>query len=150
MLPPASIVLMMSGTIRSRDASPAPRTLPALTLASNGWWRRKAGKRDDPAQRAKRAGCRVGKKAVERTAPLAALAYAFALLWYFDHGNVPNDVARARSHAPWYRQKQDVSFADMLAAFRRATWLDELNRMQPNSSIRQNSEDLWLLAGNAA
>ena len=116
----------------------------------NGWWRRLAGKRDDPVRRAKRANCRAGKKAVERTAPLAALAYAFALLWYFDHGNVPNDVARARGHAPWYRHKQDVSFADMLAAFRRATWLDELRRMQPNKSIRQNSEDLWLLAGNAA
>lgn len=114
----------------------------------NGWWRRPAGRRDDPCRPAQRR--RRGKRAVERTAPLAGLVYALTLRWYLENGRRQTDIARARSQAPWYRHKDDVSFADMLTALRRATWLAHFRRRRSSPRIRRISEELWILAGNAA
>jgi len=59
-------------------------------------------------------------KAVRRTAPMAFLVYDLVLLWY-----AQRLVARQAIPwlvRPWYRRKERPSFADMLAALRRACW----------------------------
>lgn len=114
----------------------------------NGWWRRPPGKRDDPCRPAQRR--RRGRKAVERTAPLVGLLYGLVLCWYLDRGTRDADLARARNQTPWNGHKDDVSFADMLTAFRRASWLDQFRRRRSMTSIRRISQKLWVLAGNAA
>ncbi len=65
-------------------------------------------------------------RAIEHTLPIGVLAYALVLLWYFQHGNPAKDVARARREAPWYAQKAEPSFADMLVAIRRSIWKQRL------------------------
>lgn len=109
----------------------------------NGWWRRAAGKRDDPCRAPRRK--QTGKRAVERTAPLAGVVYALTIIWYVQSGSRRDDIQRARRYAPWYRHKQDVSFANMRTALRREIW-----RTRIPKRIRRIATDLWLLAGNAA
>ena len=109
----------------------------------NGWWRRPAGKRDDPCRPARQKNN--GKKAVERTAPLAGIAYALTILWYLDAGRRHTDLARVRRNEPWYRHKNDVSFANMRNALRLDLW-----RTRIPKRIRRIAANLWILAGNAA
>jgi hypothetical protein len=57
--------------------------------------------------------------AVRRTAPLAGLVYALVVLWaahQVNAGLAPRWIPR-----PWYRHKANLSFADLLAAFRQAS-----------------------------
>jgi hypothetical protein len=68
------------------------------------------GLEDSPAQAA---------RAVERTAPMAALVYALVLLWFA--GRSQQQVAPWPLR-PWYRRKSSPSFPDMLAAVRRESW----------------------------
>ena len=55
------------------------------------------------------------RKAVERTAPMAMLLYSLVVLWYARWGHKRLRLPRR----PWYRQKSQVSFADMLTTLRR-------------------------------
>ena len=55
------------------------------------------------------------RKAVERTAPMAMLLYALIVLWFASDGH---RYCRF-PHRPWYRQKREPSFADMLTTLRR-------------------------------
>jgi hypothetical protein len=58
-------------------------------------------------------------RAVQRTAPFAAIVYALVALWAAQQvraGHVLRWVTR-----PWYRHKASLSFADLLAAFRQAS-----------------------------
>jgi hypothetical protein len=60
------------------------------------------------------------RTAVQRTVPFGFLAQTITIAWYQLYGNPEADLAAHRRHAPWYRQKATVSYADMLAALRRA------------------------------
>ena len=63
-------------------------------------------------------------KATQRTAPLAFHIYNLALLWYARCGHrVKADSLRPRT---WYRQKDSVSFEDVLRALRYATWQERI------------------------
>ena len=120
-----------------------------LQDAQNGWWRRRT---DEPKPR-QRAGPnpkgQCGMNAIQHTLSIGFLAYALVLLWYFQHGNSAQDVARARSHAPWYTQKAEPSFADMLIAIRREIWKQRLSshpsRGRLPEKIEQHLPD-WVLA----
>jgi len=86
----------------------------------NGWWRRKKGrgrKKAGPQPKGTR-----GKKAVLHTAPLISCVYGIVVAWYIRYGDVKRDVETARRLAPWYAQKTEPSFADMLNAARRELW----------------------------
>ncbi len=109
----------------------------------NGWWRRPRGRRDDPTRPPCRHPTRKGQKAVERTAPLAAVVYALTIVWYLRHGSPALDVARAREQAPWYKHKCTVSFTDMLAALRRDICWHQFCRMRLPPRIRQITAKLW-------
>jgi len=65
------------------------------------------------------------ERAVERTAPMALLAYSFVVLWYVQSGQHLR-AARAPT-MPWYASKTAPAFSDMLATLRRASWLERLS-----------------------
>jgi hypothetical protein len=120
-----------------------------LQDAQNGWWRRRAHA-PKPRQRAgpnPKGQC--GMNAISHTLPIGFLAYALVLLWYFQSGNSALDVARARREAPWYTQKTEPSFADMLVAIRRQIWKQRLStnpsRGRLPEKIEQQLPD-WVLA----
>lgn len=94
----------------------------------NGWGRRRAGSRPTPKRPGPQPQGQRGQKAVERTFPMIFIAYAAVIVWYFHHGRPAQDVKLVREQLPWYRQKQEPSFADMLAAARRAFWLARFSR----------------------
>ena len=85
----------------------------------NGWWRRAAGKRLKKKIAGPQPHRLRGRRAVERTVPFILTTYALVVLWYFDNGSYQRDVARARRWAPWYGNKHEPSFSDMLASLRR-------------------------------
>jgi len=113
----------------------------------NGWWRRRKNQR----RRKKKAGPQPhatrGAQAVERTAPLALVAYTFVHLWYFEHGRVRQDVRLARAQAPWYTNKRWPSFQDMLTAARREFWRDTLSRHLPRNRVSQQIRSGLALLG---
>ena len=84
--------------------------------------------------------------AVRRTAPIAGLVYALVLLWYADHVH-PDVTAGHRPLAwpdrPWYRAKAAPSFADMLAALRRAGWRRYLSAPPCPTRRPQNPAFSW-------
>jgi len=59
------------------------------------------------------------RQAVERTVLFGFLCQTITIAWYALHGNPDADLDARRRAAPWYRHKQTVSYADMLAALRR-------------------------------
>lgn len=59
------------------------------------------------------------QKAVQRTVPFGFLTQTITIVWYALHGDPQADLQARRRSAPWYRHKQTVSYADMLAALRR-------------------------------
>ncbi|MFB6352175.1 MAG: transposase [Bradymonadaceae bacterium] len=64
--------------------------------------------------------------ASRRTVPFGMIAYGFVVLWYLKHGNPETDLKRAKLLAPWYTQKDGISFRDMLEAFRRQMEIEQL------------------------
>lgn len=57
------------------------------------------------------------RKAAQRTAPMAMLLYTLVILWFHDHGRrLYQPIDR-----PWYRDKTQPSFADMLATLKQAS-----------------------------
>jgi hypothetical protein len=68
---------------------------------------------EDPANRK--------PKAVERTAPMALLLYSLIVLWFHRHGNRRVEYPER----PWYRTKQEPSFADQLSTLRRLSWQEK-------------------------
>ena len=68
------------------------------------------------------------RKAVERTAPMAFVLYGLTVLWYAEHGEALREKWFVKR--PWYRGKKAVSFADMLATLRQASWV-EANILDP-------------------
>lgn len=73
------------------------------------------------------------ERAVERTAPMALVAYTLVVLWYVKTGH------RTRSARlptmPWYTEKNGVTFSDMLATLRRASWSERLFDPSANAAI---------------
>jgi hypothetical protein len=68
---------------------------------------------EDPANRT--------QLAVERTAPLGMVLYGLTVIWYHREGH------RFVSYPdrPWYRDKAEPSFADLLSTLRRVSWQDQ-------------------------
>jgi hypothetical protein len=70
-------------------------------------------------------------KAVERTAPMALILYTLILVWFHQVGHrylkFPD--------RPWYPQKEEPSFADMLTALRRQSWTEHFSRVLPKSGL---------------
>lgn len=70
-------------------------------------------------------------KAVERTAPMALTLYTLIVVWFHQVGHqflhFPD--------RPWYRQKKEPSFADMLTTLRRESWTQHFSRVPAKSGL---------------
>ena len=64
------------------------------------------------------------ERAVERTAPFAFIAYTLVFVWYALYGH--RSPAAKLLPVPWYTHKTGVTFSDMLATLRRASWRERL------------------------
>jgi hypothetical protein len=64
------------------------------------------------------------ERAVERTAPFAFICFSLVVIWYAVHGRRLS--ASNLPLVPWYTQKSRVTFSDMLATLRRASWRKRL------------------------
>ena len=77
---------------------------------------------EDPANRK--------EKAVRRTAPMAFVIHTLIVIWFHQVGHrhlrFPD--------RPWYRQKKEPSFADMLTTLRRLSWQDKIRTLPLKSS----------------
>ena len=71
------------------------------------------------------------QRAVERTAPLALVSYSLVVLWYVLHGR--RTRAAKLPMRPWYTHKAGITFSDMLATLRRASWGERL--LDPGASV---------------
>lgn len=91
----------------------------------NGWWHRPKGKRRNKKIPGPQPHKERGAKAVTRTVPFILTIYALVVICYFCIGDAQDDVERVRRRAPWYREKIEPSFGDMLAALRRQLWAEQ-------------------------
>jgi hypothetical protein len=66
-------------------------------------------------------------KAVQRTAPMALMLYTMIVVWFHQDGH---RLLRL-PFRPWYRRKEEPSFADMLTTLRRASYEEKTARLLP-------------------
>jgi hypothetical protein len=83
--------------------------------------------------------------AVLRTAPIAMLLYSLIVLWF---ARVGHTLYRPLVR-PWYRQKTQPSFADMLRTLRRESLLAMISAQVGERSLPQNLIASLLSAANA-
>ena len=57
--------------------------------------------------------------AVARTVPFALTVQSLVVLWYTLHGHQPDTITARRDQAPWYRDKTQPSYFDMIIKLRR-------------------------------
>ena len=72
---------------------------------------------EDPANRK--------EKAVRRTAPMALVLHSLIVVWFHQAGHRHLQFP----DRPWYRKKEEPSFADMLTTLRRLSWRDKFRRL---------------------
>jgi len=61
-------------------------------------------------------------RAAKRTVPLGLVVYGIVILWYLENGCAEETVNQVMKKAPYWRQKEEPSFADMLEEVRREIW----------------------------
>jgi transposase len=59
------------------------------------------------------------REAVERTIPFALLVHTLIVCWYARHGYDPADIDARRAEQPWYTEKAEPAFEDMVIKLRR-------------------------------
>ena len=78
---------------------------------------------EDPANRK--------EKAVRRTAPMALVLYSLIVTWFHQVGHRYLQFP----DRPWYRRKEEPSFADMLTTLRRRSWQDKSRTLRLKSRL---------------
>jgi hypothetical protein len=78
---------------------------------------------EDPANRT--------EKAVRRTAPMALVLYSLIVTWFHQEGHRHLQFP----DRPWYPQKEEPSFADMLTILRRQSWEDKFRTLPWKSRL---------------
>jgi hypothetical protein len=87
--------------------------------------------------------------AVERTFAFGMYVYSLVVLWYAISGHRPEIVTERRIAAPWYLDKADPSFADMLTALRHtiiAVRFMPVRPAQPTHAEIRQVQRAWALA----
>lgn len=74
------------------------------------------------------------ERAVERTVPFGLLVQSLVTIWYTQSGHTPAIVATRRRLAPWYGQKTEPSWLDMLTTLRRQLIHDQY-RATPHPTV---------------
>lgn len=82
---------------------------------------------EDPANRT--------ELAVRRTAPMALVLYSLIVAWFHREGHQQVTFP----DRPWYRQKREPSFADMLSTLRRLSWEEHFRGLLPKTAVVKKS-----------
>ena len=75
------------------------------------------------------------EKAVRRTAPMALVLYSLTVLWFHQVGHRHLQFP----DRPWYRRKEEPSFADMLTTLRRLSWQDKIRTLPLKSRLAKKT-----------
>lgn len=73
--------------------------------------------------------------AVQRTAPMALVLYSVIAVWFHRVGHLSLEFP----DRPWYRHKEEPSFADLLTTLRRVSWEENLSVVLPQSGPLRKS-----------
>jgi hypothetical protein len=73
--------------------------------------------------------------AVQRTAPIALVLYSLIVVWFHRVGH----LFVRYPERPWYRQKVEPSFADMLSTLRRLSWQEKLLPLLPHKGVLKSA-----------
>lgn len=71
------------------------------------------------------------EKAVRRTAPMALVLHALTVVWFHQEGHRHLQFP----DRPWYPQKEEPSFADMLTTLRRLSWQEKIRTLPIKSTL---------------
>lgn len=82
---------------------------------------------EDPANRV--------EQAVRRTAPMALVLYSLIVAWFHKTGHKHVHFP----DRPWYRHKEEPSFADMLTTLRRLSWEDYFRHLPITTRVVRKS-----------
>jgi hypothetical protein len=88
--------------------------------------------------------------AVERTVPLGFCVYSLVIVWYALHGYHQDDLKSRRAQQPWYPQKDEPSFEDMLAKLRRTLIAARITGVSPAQADPQKYRDYVLACAATA
>jgi len=72
--------------------------------------------------------------AVQRTAPMALVLYSVIVVWFHRVGH----AGLRFPDRPWYPQKVEPSFADLLSTLRRVSWQEKFRGVRLRSAPHQN------------
>lgn len=78
--------------------------------------------------------------AVQRTAPMALVLYSLIVVWFHRIGHLLVEYPER----PWYPQKAEPSFADMLSTLRRVSWQEHLQPLLPQGGVLRNQVETLL------
>ena len=89
-------------------------------------------------------------RAVERTVPFGFLLQTLVIVWYALYGYHPDDLTGRHAAEPWYDQKSEPAFEDMLAKLRRALIAARFSGTTPNQPDPNIIRDYELACAAAA
>jgi len=89
-------------------------------------------------------------KAVERTVPFGFLVQTLVIVWYALYGYHPDDLISRAAAEPWYHDKSEPAFEDMLAKLRRALIAARFSGTTPNLPDPNIIRDYQLACAAAA
>jgi hypothetical protein len=73
-------------------------------------------------------------QAVERTAPMALVLYSLIVVWFHRVGH----LWVVYPDRPWYPDKGEPSFADLVSTLRRTSWAEQLLPLLPEQEVLKN------------
>jgi hypothetical protein len=89
-------------------------------------------------------------RAVERTVPFGFLVQTLVIVWYATCGHHPDDLTGRHAAEPWYPDKTEPAFEDMLAKLRRAFIAARFSSTTPNRPDPNIIRDYELACAAAA
>jgi hypothetical protein len=90
------------------------------------------------------------RRAVERTVPFQFCVYSFVVVWYTTSGHHPDDLAQRRAAQPWYPQKDEPAFEDMLTKLRKTLIAAQITAVHPAQPDAVKYRDYQLACAAAA
>ncbi|TQC39053.1 hypothetical protein EEB14_58620, partial [Rhodococcus sp. WS4] len=90
------------------------------------------------------------QRAVERTVPFGFLVQTLVIVWYATCGYHPDDLTGRHAAEPWYTDKSEPAFEDMLAKLRRALIAARFSAVTPDQLDPNIIRDYELACAAAA
>ncbi|MBC8093058.1 MAG: transposase [Pseudonocardia sp.] len=84
------------------------------------------------------------RTAVTRTVPFGLLTQTLVVLWYTQHGHHHTTVTQRRAQAPWYRQKTQPAYHDMIIKLRRTLIAARFLRGKPRNPTPEETHTIHL------